>query len=108
MFEGFIDLLKYARYQCFSFDIYTNGQVIANDPVIVGQIANLYPRTFYVSLYGATARTHDAITQISGSFEKTIHAIKLLREANISVVLNVMVMKPNYAEVGAIIELAKS
>lgn len=107
MFEGFIDLLKYARYQHFSFDVYTNGQAIANDPVIVEQIANLYPRTFYISLYGATARTHDAITQISGSFEKTVHAIRLLRKANISVVLNVMVMKPNYADVGAIIELAK-
>ena len=107
MFEGFLDLLKYARYQQFSFDVYTNGQAIADDSEIAEQIASLYPRTFYVSLYGATARTHDAITQISGSFEKTIRAIKLLKEANISIVLNVMVMKPNYAEVESIIDLAK-
>lgn len=107
MFEGFTDLLEYARQQHFSFDIYTNGQAIANRPAIVAQISNLYPRTFYISLYGATAKTHDAITQVSGSFDKTILAIKLLKEANISIVLNVMTMKPNYSEIEMIIDLAK-
>lgn len=107
MFEGFIDLLKYARQQQFSFDIYTNGQAIANNPTIVDKISNLCPRTFYISLYGATAKTHDSITQTRGSFEKTILAIKLLKKANISIVLNVMTMRPNYPEVEMIIDLAK-
>lgn len=107
MFEGFTDVLKYARYQQFSFDIYTNGQAIANNPTIVDLISSLHPRTFYISLYGATAKTHDTITQINGSFDKTIYAIKLLRRENISVVLNVMIMKPNYTEAEMIMSLAK-
>lgn len=106
MFNGFVELLEYARSKRFSFDIYTNGQALANNPHLIDKIRNLYPRTFYISLYGATAKTHDAITQIKGSFEKTVLAIKLLKKAGISVVLNVMLMKPNCSEAQMIIDLA--
>lgn len=107
MFKGFIELFKYARDKNFVCDIYTNGQAIANDTKILKEIIPLLPRAFYISLYGSTSEVHDRITGISGSFEKTITTIKQLHEANISVVLNIMIMKNNYYQVKDIIDLAK-
>lgn len=107
MFKGFVDLFKYARSKNFVCDIYTNGQAIANKPKILDEIIPLFPRTFYISLYGSTSEVHDNITCVPGSFEKTLTTIKLLHKANISVVLNVMVMKNNYHQIQEIIDLSK-
>lgn len=106
MFDGFIELFKYARSRNFVCDIYTNGYAIANNPKLLNEIVPLLPKAFYISIYGSTSYVHDAITQIPGSFCKTITTIKMLSQANISVVLNVMIMKPNYHQIQDIINLA--
>jgi sulfatase maturation enzyme AslB (radical SAM superfamily) len=98
VFDGFMELLEYAHKKQFTFDVYTNALEIFHHPEYISQIQKLYPRTFYISLYGSTAETHETITQIKGSFTKTIRAIKMLRAADIAVVLNVMMMKPNYQD----------
>lgn len=107
MFKGFIELFKYARNKNFVCDIYTNGQAIANNSKILDEIVPLFPRAFYISLYGSTSEVHDGITCVAGSFEKTLKTIKLLHKDNISVVLNVMIMKNNYHQIKEIIGLAK-
>lgn len=107
VFRGALDLFKYARMKGFSFDIYTNGQVLGESQALADEISSLYPRTIYISLYGASDSIHDQITGINGSFDKTISAIKYLKAFSNNIVLNVMLMKPNHFEATRIINLAK-
>lgn len=108
MYSDFLDVYNYARDKGFVCDIYTNGLYIADHPSVLDDMTKRNPRVFYISLYGATAFTHDRVTTIEGSFEKTIAAIKSLTERKIPVVLNVMLLNTNYTEAQDIIELANT
>lgn len=106
MFEGFVELFKYARNKNFVCDVYTNGQAIANNIQLIDEISPLFPKVFYISLYGSTSEIHDSVTQVPGSFDKTIISIKILSKFNIPVVINVMMLKINCHQIDDIIKLA--
>jgi len=63
-------------------------------------VAALEPlKTIYrihISLYGATAEIYDRITRVPGSFQKTLRALHLLKEAEIPVRINCSVMRSNF------------
>lgn len=79
--SDFFDIAVYARKKGFGLVLFTNGTLITPD--IADRIRDLYPRAVGISIYGATATTHEAITQIPGSFEESITALKLLRKGGI-------------------------
>lgn len=57
------------------------------------------------SLYSSNPEVHDYITQRKGSCEKTISAIKKLREADVNVVISCTVMKDNKDDFLGVLEL---
>jgi MoaA/NifB/PqqE/SkfB family radical SAM enzyme len=69
-------------------------------------ILRFRPRAFYISLYGASSSIHDNVTGVPGSFDKTINVAKKIRDANISVVFNVMLLAENCDDLEEIIKLA--
>lgn len=107
MYKDFEEIFAYARSKGFVCDIYTNGLFLADNPEVLERIIKLRPRAFYISLYGANADIHDKITSIQGSFEKTVSTVKMLCGANISVVLNVMLLSVNCDQLDGILNLAK-
>ena len=54
-----------------------------------------------VSLYGATPETHDAVTQMPGSWRRTWDGIQRLRRLGVVVRLKLIVLKQTAHEVGA-------
>ena len=60
------------------------------------------------SLYAMDEKIHDAITQQHGSFEKTINAIKRLRERNVPLQINCPIMKLNLKHYIDVLNFAKS
>ncbi|MBN1684967.1 MAG: radical SAM protein [Gammaproteobacteria bacterium] len=72
----------------------TNGVLITREKAKM--IASYQPRNIQLSLYAADAETHDHITQIKGSFEKTLKAIEYLREEGINPDIACSVMKNNF------------
>jgi AdoMet-dependent heme synthase len=60
-----------------------------------------------VSLYGACAPTHDAITASPGSFEKTIAGIRRAKEAGLMVKVNICVMRENAPEFDELLALVR-
>ena len=54
-----------------------------------------------ISVYGATPEVHDAITQIRGSWRRTLDGAERLRAQGVAVRLKLIVMRPNAHEVGA-------
>lgn len=60
-----------------------------------------------VSLYGATAATHDGFTRAPGSFERTVAGARAAKAAGMQVTVNLCVTKHNAAEIGAMVDLVK-
>lgn len=107
MFKGFGEVFSYARKQNFVCSIYTNGQTMSADKKLTDFIASYIPRTIYISLYGSTAEVHDKVTQVKGSFDKTIDIAKYLINKNISIVFQMMILTINHHQIKEMIELAE-
>jgi MoaA/NifB/PqqE/SkfB family radical SAM enzyme len=76
--EAILDFLMIQRFMVI---IYTNGTLL--NQCIIKKIAALNPSSVEISIYGATPEVHDAITGVTGSFEKTIGNIRELRKNHV-------------------------
>lgn len=93
----FFNISKFAKDLGFLIIIQTNG-VLINEKIIK-KISNLNPAYIDISLHGANAETHDSITQVKGSFDKTLSAIKLLKEAGCLIRIKTPITKINQEEI---------
>jgi radical SAM protein with 4Fe4S-binding SPASM domain len=100
------DILEYARERGFFQILLTNGVLI--DEQRADFIKSIYPVGIEISLLGANPKTHDSITQVSGSFEKTVRAIRLLVQRGMVVYTKTTLMTLNIAEYGQIKNLSES
>lgn len=101
----FLEIAQYALKQGVFFSLQTNGTRI--DINMADAIKELKPTKVETSLYGASARIHDGITGVPGSFEKTIKAIELLRQRKIKVGIKTTVMAENRDQVQPIRKIAE-
>ncbi|KPK96864.1 MAG: hypothetical protein AMJ95_11980 [Omnitrophica WOR_2 bacterium SM23_72] len=106
MREDFFDILGIARKLHYLIFIFTNG--VAVDEAAAERIAGFAPLGVEVSLYGATAETHEKITRVKGSFQRTLRAIKLLKMRNVDVTVKWPLLKDTFSHYHKLIELAKS
>lgn len=104
---SFMKIYDYARAKGFVCDIFTNGQYLYDHPEVLQTVIKSLPRAMFISLYGADANTHDTITQIQGSFEKTTAVARKLVSSGIPVVFNVMLMNSNAGQMDEIVALIK-
>jgi len=94
--EDFFEIAEYAKRNNFALRIFTNAVLI--DSKIAEKIKKLKPLAVEVSLYGLE-KTHDEITQIKGSFKKSVNGIKLLKKRNIPVLAKCTLLDRNILEV---------
>jgi len=99
-----LDILEYASKQRFSIKLFTNGTLITEQ--IADNICKLSVHEVHISVYSADAGTHDSITRISGSFVKSIHAIKMFKNRGIKVKLKCPLMKQNVKDYRAVLKMA--
>ena len=88
----------------FALRLYTNATLIDDD--VADRIASLRPLGVEVSLHGARAETQDRIARRSGSFEKVLHGVRLLRARGVPVLLKCVVTHHNYRELDDLRALA--
>jgi len=103
--RDFFDIASYARKKGFALRLLTNGTLI--DEGVANQIKNLNPLSVEISLYGSRAETHDGITACTGSFERSLKALRLLNERSIRTVVKCLMMKGNASEFGRLKQLAQ-
>lgn len=77
MRKDFFDIVNYAQSKSFALILETNGTLIT--PHIADRIAGSGFWEVIVTLLGSTPSTHDTMTQIGGSFEKSTSAIRMLK-----------------------------
>jgi radical SAM protein with 4Fe4S-binding SPASM domain len=101
--KDFFDIAFEAKEKRFLLWLATNGTLI--DAPVAARLKELRPYWIAVSLYGATAETHEAITGQTGSFEATLGGIRLLQEQGLPTTIQALLMGPNASEASEILEL---
>jgi len=103
--KDFFDIARYARNKGVALRLMTNGTLI--DEAVADQIKDLCPLSVEVSLYGSKPEIHDLITACPGSFERSLKALRLLRERSVRTVAKSLIMKQNATEFRRMKKLAR-
>jgi radical SAM protein with 4Fe4S-binding SPASM domain len=99
--EAILDFLMIQRFMVI---IYTNGTLL--NQCIIKKIAALNPFSVEISVYGATPEVHDAITGVTGSFEKTVDSIRELTRKHVPSLFKGFLLRDNFDQRRQMIELA--
>ena len=92
----FADVYRHARELGLVVTVFCNGTLVTDR--IVALFRELPPRKVEISLYGATAETHDAATGVSGSHALAWAGIRRLQDGGVRVGLKTLLMKTNLHE----------
>lgn len=91
--SDFFEIATYARQQGFALRLLTNGTLIT--PEVADRLKALRPTSVEISLYGVRPETHDAVTQLPGSHERSLRALRLLHERGVRVHVKGPLMERN-------------
>jgi radical SAM protein with 4Fe4S-binding SPASM domain len=106
MRSDFLDIANYARRNGFFIALLTNCTLVT--PAIARAVAELNLFALGTSLYGATASTHESVTGVPSSFNRTMEGIRLLVNNGVVPTVQITVMKSNMAELTQIEKLVHS
>ena len=102
----FFDIAEAAKQRGFILTLLTSGTLITNGNI--DRVAKLKPKEVHISLCGACSETHDFVTTVPGSFERTVEAIKGLVKRGVRVKAKLILMQSNINEYKEIKALAQS
>jgi radical SAM protein with 4Fe4S-binding SPASM domain len=94
--NDFFEIAGYAQRKGFAIRLFTNATLI--DEEAADRIQRLNPLSVEISLYAADAAVHDGITGSSGSFEKSVNALELLKKRNLNTVVKCTFIKDNLSQ----------
>jgi MoaA/NifB/PqqE/SkfB family radical SAM enzyme len=103
--DDFSEIYTHAKQNGFLVTVFSNGTLVSKR--ILTLFRELPPRLVEISLYGATAATHDRVTGVPGSFKKAMQGIEALIAHGIPVRLKSVLMTLNNDDFPAIEELAR-
>lgn len=102
MHKDIAEILRYCREKDLMITLLTNLTLLKDELIPVLKEVNV--SQIQVSLYSMNPETHDLITTVPGSFQKTKKAIEKLHEADIPVQISCPAMKANKCD---FVEVAK-
>ena len=98
------DLARRARAAGFAHvRIQTHGMQLAN-PAFCDRLVGAGVDEYFVSVAGCDAQTHDSITTVAGSFDKTLAGLENLDRLGVVTMTNTVVTKLSYALLPDIVE----
>lgn len=91
-----VPIIQHACERGFTLRLNTNGSLI--DEKMLEKFEPLRPflQAFDVSFYGGDADSHDTLARRPGSYNNTIRAVRLLKEANFSLFAKFITMRDNF------------
>lgn len=93
----FFDLYEHAITSGFLVTLFTNGTLITE--AVADRLATLPPHRIEISLHGLTGQSFETITQGRGSYQRCLHAIQVLIERRVPLVLKTTAMTLNRLEI---------
>ena len=103
--NDFPDILDHASSKGLVIKILSNGTLI--DEAVVRRLKKNAILSVYLSLYGENAGIHDRVSQEEGSFQKVLHSLRLLQDAGISGVAQLVVLNQTADHLPAMIEFCE-
>ena len=103
--HDFPEIYSFAKKQGFLVTVFSNGTLVSDR--IVDVFREFPPRLVEISLYGASAATHDRVTGHPGSFARALQGIEKLLDQGFHVGLKSVLLTLNIAEFSAIEDLAR-
>lgn len=98
------DLARRARRHGFErVRIQTHGMRLA-DKAYARELVEAGIDEYFVSVTAADASTHDAITGVAGSFERTLRGLENLDVLDVAVLTNTVVTQRSYAQLAQVVE----
>jgi radical SAM protein with 4Fe4S-binding SPASM domain len=94
--KNWYELAREVRALGMKFLVISNGFIV--DEKIISKLVTLEPYAVSASLDGGTAKTHDHIRGVKGSFKKVMNYISLSKKANLPTTVITTVSKLNYKE----------
>lgn len=104
--EDWLELAAGVRQRRMTLTVLTNGTLLTRQDI--ERLAALRIARVTVSVYGADAATHDAVTGVDGSFQRTIEAVRLLRHRGVACKMSTVLVPENVGQCSHIIALADS
>ncbi len=104
--KDFWRIASHASQKNFALILHTNGTLITSENG--ERLKHLNFLQVSLTVLGGKAQTHDSLTGVKGSFEKTIYALKIMKENGLDVVLSTTKMSDNQDEISEMERLAKN
>lgn len=101
-----LDIIREARRNRFEVRLITHGGHITED--VARELSEIGIAAVGMSIYAADAATHDAVTKVPGSWERTVQAARNLRAHGVTVLLKCVLMNVNQGVVDEMKALARS
>jgi MoaA/NifB/PqqE/SkfB family radical SAM enzyme len=99
------DLAREARASGFDHvRIQTHGMKLASRS-FVEELVDAGVDEYFVSVTAAEPGTHDFITRVPGSFDKTLRGLETLDEFDVAIMTNTVITRLSYRELPAIVDL---
>ena len=89
--KDFFEIVSYARSRGLSVVLYTNGLRLTED--FIQKLKTLWLHAVEISIYSSNPEIHDSITNVKGSFQKSIDALSMLKNSNIKAVMKSVQMQ---------------
>ncbi|MDD4293979.1 MAG: radical SAM protein [Candidatus Omnitrophica bacterium] len=100
------EICLYARKKGFKVILMTNGSLITEE--VADRLIKMGIARFEISFLGASKESFDSISQVSGSFDKVVNALKVLKARGVIPQLKTCVTNVNINEITKICEFAKA
>ncbi len=105
MRKDFFEIVEYARRLMFSVKVKTNGILIGEREA--ARLRELAVEVVQISVYSHRSQVHDAITKVPGSLERSLRAIRLLRDQGLKVIVAGVMMRQNMGDYKEVQRLAE-
>lgn len=93
----FLEIYSHARRSGLVVTVFTNASLISEP--LADALAELPPFRVEVSIYGTCAATHEVVTCVDGSYERTLRGVDRLRTRGLAVTLKTMALNVNRHEI---------
>ena len=90
------NIVKFVKKLSLSVNLETNGRIFSYNHT-ANRFSKLGIKTFIVKVSGHNSYLHDSLTRTKDSFEQTVKGIKNLLDLKQHVVVNILVVRANYA-----------
>jgi radical SAM protein with 4Fe4S-binding SPASM domain len=101
----FGEIYRHAKRLGLLVTVFTNATLV--DDAVASLFEEWPPVRVETTLYGATGATHDAITGVTGSFDRALAGVDRLLGRGVRMTLKTIVMKDNIAEFDAMEKVAQ-